>query len=214
MTDKYAFPEMDFESEPVYYRNGTPEVDGTGPMAFQGLTITEYKRFVKSKEWVFIGHTADGEVALGYLPVELTPGEYALWDSRIRGARVAGPEGYTDSGGTWFPGNLPNSVISAQAHAAKMEMLENSFYIHLAPKILEEEILATANYQAVQAFKEANGMAAGEKGGMRTEMQMAFPTEVLQEVHILKDARTPIGTRKEKFSSMLTALKAMRGEVQ
>lgn len=206
-TPHYAFPEMDFETEIVYYRNGTPEADGVGPIAFQGLTLVEYRRFKNSKNWAFIGYGLDGKPSLGYLPEELSQAAYEMWAARIKGAAENPRTGYQDSNGLWFPGNLPKSVISATAHAAKQELLERSFYNQVAPTIIEEEMVQTEKAVRLAAFKESFGAGAARKMGQAAQVDTAS----LGNFGRLSDKSVALADKKRHFHEMLSTLRAMRG---
>ena len=99
----------------IYFSNGVPGVDSDGGSTpVQGLTIAT---FVKddSGDWMAVQRGPDGEPYFGYKAVELSQEEAVVWQERIVRAGQAGAEGYTDSGGTWYPGRIGagRSVIDA-----------------------------------------------------------------------------------------------------
>ena len=205
-TQKYAF-DMDFETEVVYFRTGTPEVDGEGPSAFQGLTLVEFRRFTKSKQWAFMCYDAKGDPYPGYMAQELSQGGYELWKSRIDGAAASPVIGYADSGGLWFPGNLPGSVISEQAHAARMILLEDSFYARDADRIIEAELGEVLKQRQLDALKAEFGISSKIAG--RSAMEEDIP-QVLSRVGELRERTLGRAAKKELFNSILSAIRGMR----
>lgn len=103
-----------------YFRMGVPSIDEDSPdQPVQGLTLAVYEFDTDANRWSLIRRDQHGKVYLGYKAQEITPQEYELWQSRIEGALHAGPDGYQDHEGVWFPGMIgPGlSVLDEAGHA-------------------------------------------------------------------------------------------------
>jgi len=102
--------------ELVYFINGVAGLDkDSSKQPAQGLTVHVYRRGPSG--WTAVP-MSDGQPHFGYKAREIDQTEYVLWKTRIAGAAGAGASGYTDSGGTWFPGQAGSgvSVIDIEAY--------------------------------------------------------------------------------------------------
>lgn len=207
-TKKYAF-DMDFETEVVYFQIGTPEEDGSGPSAFQGLTLVEYRRFKRSKNWAFMYFDTEGNPNPGYMAKEISKEVYDLWKSRAEGAAKNPTTGYADQGGLWFPGNLPGSVLNEQAHNARMALLEESFYATDADKIIEAELLEVSRQQQLEAIKADLGLVTQTKAAVKPSKEaLGLAVSRTGELRGKELNRT---SKRELFNSIISTLKASRG---
>jgi hypothetical protein len=167
-------------ARPVYMCSGTVNEDLNSPQSpFQGLCVTTYRQFA-SGEWAFVLRNKDGTPNFGYLAKAVTKAEFDMWAHRIKEAKANPTTGYVDSGGHWFPGNLVNSVITADAHKKYMDKLESGYYTSSAQDYivaLANTINATpanriAEYEA--RYQEAKEFQAGGKKDFKLLKTMEY----------------------------------------
>ena len=120
--------QLDLLNTEVYILNGTEHEDLNSPLSpFQGKTLAKYLKDPEGN-WVRIMRGPDGSPILGYLAKEIDAVEAKLWKRRIDEARKSAGSGYQDAQGLWYPGAVPNSVITAEAHKKHMDSALDAFY--------------------------------------------------------------------------------------
>lgn len=199
--------------EIVYVLTGTPHEDVHSPNApFQGQVLHTYTK--TRGAWNLVMRNADGSPQLGYLAREISAAEAEIWKRRLLGAQASGTEGFQDGDETWHPGNVPNSLLTHAAWVRFMEWQEARFYRIRAPKILDREMLLTAQHQQLEAFKGSYS----PRGAVRTMASMGGEKEIdssiLVRIGEVFDNSTPLQEKRELFKNSLAALRAMRGESQ
>lgn len=100
----------------IFYSNGVAGDDKDSPeQPVQGLSLAVFEKHDVTGDWTAVQRGPDGEPYFGYKAKQLTNEEAELWKTRIDQAALAGPDGYKDDGGVWYPGRIGRgrSVIDA-----------------------------------------------------------------------------------------------------
>lgn len=145
----------------VFILNGTENEDLNSPISpFQGRTLAKYHKDPNGN-WISVMRDASGVPALGYLATEITEAEAKVWQNRIDKVNASSGGGYQDAQGLWYPGQVPNSLLSAAAYSKKTSGETAMFFSSVGPNridALADSLTAAAEIRAVEyekRFEEA-----------------------------------------------------------
>lgn len=187
---------MNENTKIVYVLTGTPHEDVDTPSApYQGQVLHTYTK--TNGQWNLVMRTADGSPYLGYMAREISEAEAAKWKLRLKKIQERGAAGYKDSEGYWFPGNVPNSILTKDAWEKFQAFQEHRFYALRAETLIKRALLQKLQAQQLEELTTSGKVAA---------RKVASEAPNFENLPLLRDPAHPLEDKRAIFRQIMGAI--------